>query len=136
MKYACGLLAAVLLTGVLFAQAPTAAVLQVQGDIGTPLSLTAEDLSKMSRETVSVPAPDGTKIAYEGVTLLEILQKAGAPFGKQLRGKALVTYVLAKAHDGYQVAFTLGEVDPQFGNQSILEETKSLVGPNTDKTFN
>ena len=64
------------------------------------MSLTADDLAKLPRQTVSLPAPDGTKIVYEGVTLLAVLQKAGAPFGKQLRGKVLSTYVLAKAQDG------------------------------------
>jgi hypothetical protein len=28
--------------------------------------------------------------------------------------------VLAKAHDGYQVVFSLGELDTAFGNQSIV----------------
>jgi DMSO/TMAO reductase YedYZ molybdopterin-dependent catalytic subunit len=74
----------------------------------------------MPRQTVSLPAPDGSKTVYEGVKLFEVLRKAGAPFGEKLRGKALATYVLAKAQDGYQVAFTLGELDPQFGNESIL----------------
>jgi hypothetical protein len=133
MKYTRLLLAVPLLAALVFAQAPPAAVLAVQGDIPTPLSLTADDLAKMPRETVSVPAPDGTKIVYEGVTLLEILQKAGAPLGKQLRGKALASYVLAKAHDGYQVVFTLGEVDSQFGNESILLADKRDGKPLPDK---
>jgi hypothetical protein len=123
----------VLLTALVFAQAPTAAVLSVQGDVAMPLSLTADDLAKLPRETVSVPAPDGAKVVYEGVTLLEVLQKAGAPLGKQLRGKALASYVLAKAHDGYQVVFTLGELDPQFGNQSILVADKRDGKPLADK---
>ena len=105
----------------------------MQGDIPSPLSLTADDLAKMPRETVSVPAPDGTKIAYEGVTLLNVLEKAGAPLGKQLRGKALASYVVAKAHDGYQVIFTLGEVDSQFGNESILLADKRDGKPLADK---
>jgi hypothetical protein len=117
MKYIRSVLALVLFTGLVFAQT---AVLAVQGDIPSAFSLTADDLAKMPRQTVSVPAPDGAKIVYEGVALLDILQKAGAPIGKQLRGKALASYVLAKAHDGYQVVFTLGELDLQFGNQSIL----------------
>jgi DMSO/TMAO reductase YedYZ molybdopterin-dependent catalytic subunit len=121
MSYTRLLSALVLVAAVVFAQAPpTATVLAVQGDIASPLSLTADDLAKMPRETASVPAPDGTKIVYEGVTLLAILQKAGAPFGKQLRGKVLSSYVLAKAMDGYQVIFTLGELDPDFGNETIL----------------
>ena len=124
MKYIRILLALVVLTALLLAQTPTTAALAVQGDIASPLSLTPDDLAKMTRQTVTLPAPDGSKIVYEGVTLLEVLQKAGAPLGKQLRGKALASYVLAKAHDGYQVVFTLGELDPQFGNQSILVADK------------
>jgi DMSO/TMAO reductase YedYZ molybdopterin-dependent catalytic subunit len=108
-----------LLASLAFGQAPPAP-LAVQGDVPTPLSLTADDLAKMPRATVSVPGPGGNQTVYEGVPLREILQKAGAPFGDKLRGKALTTYVLAMARDGYQVAFTLGELDPEFGNQNIL----------------
>jgi len=125
--------ALILFAALVWAQAPPAAVLAVQGDIPSPLSLTADDLAKMPRETVSVPSPDGTKIVYEGVALLEVLGKAGAPFGKQLRGKALASYVLAKAHDGYQVTFTLGELDPQFGGESILVADKRDGKPLPDK---
>jgi len=108
------------------------APLAITGDIATPLTLTAADLAKMPRETVMVPEQDGTKVAYEGVMLREILKRAGAPLGKDLRGKALSTYILAKAHDGYQVTFTLGELDEAFGNASILvadkRDGKSLFG--------
>ncbi len=130
MKY---VLALSLLTGLLLAQAPPAAVLTVQGDLAAPLSLTADDLAKMPRQTATIPAPDGSKIVYEGVTLLAVLEKAGAPFGKKLRGKVLSTYVLAKAQDGYQVAFTLGELDPDFGNETILLADKRDGKPLPDK---
>ncbi len=118
-----------------WAQAPPAAVLAVEGDIPSPLSLTADDLAKMPRETASVPAPDGTKIVYEGVTLLAVLQKAGAPFGKQLcavQGHSQ-PIVHAKAMDGYQVIFTLGELDPDFGNETILLADKRDGKPLPDK---
>jgi DMSO/TMAO reductase YedYZ molybdopterin-dependent catalytic subunit len=128
MKYAL-----ILLASLVWAQAPPAAVLAVQGDIAMPLSLTADDLAKMPRETASVPAPDGSKIVYEGVTLRAVLEKAGAPFGKKLRGKVLSTYVLAKAQDGYQVIFTLGELDPDFGNETILLADKRDGKPLPDK---
>ena len=78
----------------------------------------------MPCETVAIPDQDGTKVDYEGVPLREILKRAGAPMGKDLRGKALSTYVLAKAHDGYQVIFTLAEVAPEFGNEPILVADK------------
>lgn len=132
MKYAPVLFAALVFARV-WAQAPSTAVLAVKGDIAAPLSLTADDLAKMPRQTASVPAPDGSKIVYEGVTLLSVLQRAGAPFGKQLRGKVLSTYVLAKATDGYQVMFTLGELDPDFGNETILLADKRDGKPLPDK---
>ncbi len=132
MKYTHWALVLALSTGLVFAQAP-AAKLTVEGDVPMPLSLSADDLAKMPRETASVPAPDGSKIVYEGVTLLAVLQKAGAPFGKQLRGKVLTTYVLAKAQDGYQVVFTLGEIDPDFGNETILLADKRDGKPLPDK---
>jgi len=46
------------------------------------------------------------------------------PFGKDLRGKALASYIVAKAHDGYQVVFSLGEIDAAFGNESIVVADK------------
>jgi hypothetical protein len=108
------------------------ALLAVSGDIPAPLQLKPDDLAKMPRETVSVQEEDGTKVQYEGVPLREILTRAGAPLGKVLRGKALASYVLAKAHDGYQVVFGLAEVDASFANESILvadkREGKALFG--------
>jgi hypothetical protein len=128
------ILAAICL-GLVFAQGPPPqsgpASIAVSGDIATPLTLKAEDLAAMPREKATVPEQDGTEVEYEGVPLREILKKAGLPIGK-LRGKALTTYILAKAHDGYQVVFTLGEIDAEFGNQQILvadkRDGKALFG--------
>ena len=108
--------------GLVWAQEQQAApaTLTVSGDIPSPLTLKADDLAKMPRQTVSVTDSDGSKIEYEGVLLRDILKQAGAPLGKDLRGKALASYVLAKAKDGYVVAFTLGELDTAFGNESIV----------------
>lgn len=97
-----------------------AQTLAVTGDITAPLKLKAEDLAAMPREKVTIPDQDGTKVEYEGVALREILKKAGAPLGSQLRGSALTTYVVAKATDGYEVVFTLGEIDASFGNEKIV----------------
>jgi len=107
-------------------------LLTIQGDIPSPLTLKAEDLAQMPRETVTVQDQDGTQVKYSGVLLREVLTRAAAPLGKQLRGKALTTYVLAKAKDGYQVLFSLAEVDATFANESILiadqRDGKALFG--------
>ena len=120
-------LAAGICAGLLFSQTPTQqsgpASIAVTGDIAAPLSLKAEDLASMPREKATIPEQDGTEVEYEGVPLREVLRKAGLPLGK-LRGKALTTYILAKAHDGYEVVFTLGEIDNEFGNEQILISDK------------
>lgn len=86
----------------------------------------------MPRETMSVADQDGTKVQYEGVLLREILKRAGAPMEKDLRGKALASYIVAKASDGYQVVFTLAEAAPEFANEPILvadkRDGKALFG--------
>jgi DMSO/TMAO reductase YedYZ molybdopterin-dependent catalytic subunit len=120
--------------GLVFAQSPQSgpATLTITGDIATPLTLKAEDLAAMPREKATVAEQDGAQVEYEGVLLREVLKKAGAPLGKGLRGKALASYVLAKAHDGYEVVFTLGEIDEAFGNTPILvadkRDGKALFG--------
>jgi DMSO/TMAO reductase YedYZ molybdopterin-dependent catalytic subunit len=104
--------------------APAAATLTIQGDIPAVVTLKADDLAQMTRETVAVVDQDGSKVTYEGIPLREILKRAGVPFGKELRGKALASYILAKAHDGYEVVFSLGEIDTTFGNESIFVADK------------
>lgn len=98
--------------------------LAVLGDVPTPLALSATDLTSMPREKVEVTEQDGQKTIYEGVALQEILKKAGIPFGRQLRGKALAGYVLAEAKDGYAVVFGLGELDPDLGGARVIVADK------------
>lgn len=98
--------------------------LAITGDVPRPATLTREDLAAYPHRTVSVQERDGTEAHYEGVPLVEILQKAGAPSGAQLKGKALASYVLAAGRDGYQVTFTLAELDPAIGNSSVIVTDK------------
>lgn len=120
----------ILAAGLLAAQEP-APSLQVAGDVKQPLTLTADDLAKMPRATVRT-MNNGMETVYEGVWLHEVLKKAGVPQGQELRGKALAGYVLAKAQDGYQVVFSLAELDPAFiDNEILLADTangKPLFG--------
>lgn len=104
---------------------------QVTGTVKQALSLTADDLAKMPRATVRA-TNNGMETVYEGVWLHELLKKAGVPQGSELRGKTLSSYVIAEAQDGYQVVFSLGEVDPAFiDNEILLADTangKPLFG--------
>jgi hypothetical protein len=64
----------------------------------------------MPRTTVTI-SQEARLIKLEGVLVGEIPKRAGAPLGRELSGKALATYVLAKAKDGYQVVLSLPELD-------------------------
>ena len=111
-------LAVVLMAGAFWAQdaAPT---VQVTGEVKQTLTLTADDLAKMPRASVKT-TNNGIETVYEGVWLHEVLKRAGVPQGAALRGKALTSYVLAEAQDGYQVLFSLGELDPAFIDNEFL----------------
>jgi DMSO/TMAO reductase YedYZ molybdopterin-dependent catalytic subunit len=95
------------------------AKLTVSGDIPKPLTLTIIDLAAMPRST-AVFEEHGTRTTYQGVLLYDILRRAGAPLDKELRGKAIASYVLAEARDGYQVVYTLTELDPAFADNKII----------------
>jgi len=104
---------------------------QVTGAVKQALTLSADDLAKMPRATVRTTS-SGMETVYEGVWLHDVLKSAGVPQGGELRGKALASYVLAEAQDGYQVVFSLGELDPSFiDNEILLADTangKPLFG--------
>ncbi|MBZ5611059.1 MAG: molybdopterin-dependent oxidoreductase [Acidobacteriia bacterium] len=102
---------------------PQAVTLSITGDIPRPVTLTADELAKMPRTSVAW-SERGPKVTYQGVLLYEVLKHAGAPLDQQLSGQALSSYVVAEARDGYQVLFSLAEIDPAFsGNQVLIADT-------------
>jgi hypothetical protein len=124
------LVSALLATALLAGQEPPPSI-QVTGAVKQALALTPDDLAKMHRASVHTKS-NGMETVYEGVWLHEVLKKAGVPQGSELRGKALTSYVLAEAQDGYQVVFSLAELDPSFiDNEILLADTangKPLFG--------
>ena len=96
------------------------ATLTVAGDVGTALSLTATDLKTLPRARVEARSEDGTAHVYDGVLVGELLKRAGAPVGTDLRGNAFATYVLASGSDGYQAVFSIAELDPAFTSNDIV----------------
>ena len=102
--------------------------IEVTGSIAKPFTLTAADLAQMPRATATT-TNGGVETKYEGVWMHEILKKAGLPLGEALRGKALTTYVLAEAQDGYQVIFSVGELDPAMTSAQILVADKANDKP-------
>jgi DMSO/TMAO reductase YedYZ molybdopterin-dependent catalytic subunit len=106
---------------------PDGAHLVVAGDVETPLSLSLTDLAALPRTTLTVMNEHEKKQeTYQGVSLAEILKRAGVPQGEKLRGAAFSTYLRADAADGYSMIFSLGELD------SSIEDSEVLVADTLD----
>jgi DMSO/TMAO reductase YedYZ molybdopterin-dependent catalytic subunit len=104
--------------------APTAAGVDIGGDIVKHAHLTIDDLAKLPHVRVHASA-HGVAADWDGVPLIEILRAAGAPGGETLRGPALALYVRISAADGYRAVFALAELDPATGNaQAILADRR------------
>ena len=96
------------------------AQVKVSGEVIHPLTLSASDIAKMNRVTANLRDRDGKDHSYAGVSVLEILNLAGVTTGAQLRGENLSKYMLVKCADGYEVAFSLAELDTAFTDKLII----------------
>lgn len=94
--------------------------LKVSGDVLHPLEFTLSDLSKLKHKNASLKDKDGNTHIYSGVALQDILLKAGVPSGKELHGENLSKYLLVKCTDGYQVLFSLAELDHSIADKNII----------------
>jgi DMSO/TMAO reductase YedYZ molybdopterin-dependent catalytic subunit len=95
-------------------------LLQVVGHVAQPLSLSQEQFAKLPRQTVRAKGHDGVESQFEGVAVIDILAKAGVPTGQDLRGPAMVHYLVVEAADGYRAAFAVAELDPAFTDRVTL----------------
>ncbi|MEE6129553.1 molybdopterin-dependent oxidoreductase [Chryseobacterium arthrosphaerae] len=94
--------------------------LKVSGEVPDPLELSLTDLSEMPRKEASLKDKDGSIHKYTGVSVQDILAKAGAPSGKALHGENISKYLLAKCTDGYQVLFSLAELDASIADKNVI----------------
>ena len=95
--------------------------LVIGGDVTQPVTFTTAELRGLPHphDRHGRGRRSGT-VTYEGVLVGELLKRAGAPIGSELRGNAVATYVIASASDGYQVVFSLAELDPAFTSNNII----------------
>ncbi|HMG89558.1 MAG TPA: molybdopterin-dependent oxidoreductase [Chryseolinea sp.] len=111
---------AVMVVSSLKAQPSSAPLLVVEGEVQKPLKLDISELNNLKQTEVKAKDHGGVERLYKGVMLFDILSAAGVTLGGQLRGKNLLKFVAVKAVDGYEVIFSLPEIDPEFTAQTIL----------------
>lgn len=120
-RFGTALLALALATSAA-AKPPVAAPAVVVGfgaGFAQPQSFSKEALAAFPRQQVEAK-DHGTAARWDGVAMLELLRRAGAPLDKALRGAALGKCVVVHAADGYRVVFALAEFDTEFGNNGAL----------------
>jgi hypothetical protein len=101
-----------------------------------PLRFPLADLRQFPQTQVSGRQHDGTAAVFEGVRLIDVLARVGAPRDSQFRGAANQMLVRVEAADGYAAVIALAEADTSFrANVPILALTRdgvpldSLQGP-------
>ncbi len=130
MKWYILLFAACILSLKLVAQDKAAKPsVKVSGEVTKPLTLYAADLAGMKRITANLKDRDGKEHPYTGAPIQQILELAGVTMGKQLRGENLTKYLLVKCADGYQVLFSLAELDSSFTDRTVILADESEGKP-------
>lgn len=112
-----------------------AETIELTGEIEQPGALTIADLETLPVETVDVSyeSRDGAQQhSYTGVRLFAVLERAGLIVAPDRNNDRLAKYVVMTSKDGYEVAISWGEIDPDFGNAPILlaweEDGAQLTG--------
>jgi len=93
---------------------------KITGEVTTPLELKAADMQQFKQTNVTRKDRDGNDHTYTGVVLAELLQKAGATMGNDLKGENLTKFISVEASDNYQVVFALAELDKTFTDRTII----------------
>lgn len=93
------------------------------GQLTTPSSYLLSDLQALPSQEVSLTymaAGKSVTHSFKGVLLSDLLTAAKPMFHPKVKNASLGWYVLARGADGYAALFSLGEIDPSFGNRAVL----------------
>jgi hypothetical protein len=110
--------------------------------VQNPGTYTAETLASLNQSTTLTATylAGGTPVTdtYTGVSLWTLLNDAGLITDPTIKNDVLRQYVEAIGSDGYAAIFSLGEIDPMFGNQPDLvayADTRGQLGPDGEDGF-
>ncbi len=83
--------------------------------------LSAAQLATLPRHDLRVAGENSTDSAtVSGVTLWDVMQKAGVPAGAASGRQRGASYVRLKGSDGQSAVFGLVEIDPSFSKRMVL----------------
>ena len=95
--------------------------LEIRGIDGAVKMLTTADMKALPHKSVTVFNGHSKKSeSYSGVVLADLLAKVNAPVGEKLKGKLFMTGIVAEGADGYQVLYSVAEVDPAMHSGDVI----------------
>jgi hypothetical protein len=94
--------------------------LRLRGPDSALSVLTHAALERLPQVDLPLTFRDGSRHTLRGPMVSDVLAAAGLANGTNLRGPLARTVVLARALDGYAVAFALAEVDPALTDRRII----------------
>ena len=126
-------LAALLAGAHALAAGPSTSVV-VSGAVDHPTSYTAATLNALPQVTQTDTFASGTTPqthTYTGPTIWNAINATGIQTAPGVKNDILDRYVLATGTDGYRVVYSLGELDPAFGNRADLVATQETISGKT-----
>ena len=103
----------------------------VSGNVKATTTLDLSTLSALGATTKTVTYHQGSTAVtdtYTGVTLWTLLNDIGLLTDPTTKNDILRDYVLVTGSDGYEAVFSLGEIDPAFGDQQDLVAYADTLG--------
>jgi DMSO/TMAO reductase YedYZ molybdopterin-dependent catalytic subunit len=100
--------------------------LSVTGLVSQPLHLSLAELRQFPATHISVTQASGrgpVSLDCSGVLLSALLQRAAISFGPK-NNASLAHTLLIRADDGYAVALSMGEIDPDYGHSAPVIATE------------
>jgi DMSO/TMAO reductase YedYZ molybdopterin-dependent catalytic subunit len=98
--------------------------LDLRGDVPNPQRIDPVALHKLPRVEIRVndPRDAGKEIVYSGTPLVEVLKTGGLLLNAGEAGirESVKMTVFIEAVDGYRVAFSLAELDPELTDRIVL----------------
>ncbi|WP_342646150.1 molybdopterin-dependent oxidoreductase [Mucilaginibacter sp. CSA2-8R] len=85
-----------------------------------PLVMSKGMFQDMKQAIVMAKAHDEKVHRYSGVTIADLLTKAGIVLGDTAKRKTIVSCLVVTAADNYKAIYALSEVDPLFANRTII----------------
>jgi Oxidoreductase molybdopterin binding domain len=128
----CMLLACLAFPALAREEKPAPPTLQVSGEDGKSVTLSAEEWARLPRSKIEVKGKDDAVVRYDGVALAEVLGAVKISFKDHPRDRAGV-YVLIEGSDGYRAVLALVEVDPKVSERTVLVADQRDGKPLADK---